>query len=172
MGWTVVGMHTTTRIAAAVAVAAGAAAFSVLPATATAGTPTSFTVNTQFRAAPSNIIAASGPLAACTQVTDLVNLTDLRTHNQLVFSGVKQLTCGSATVTVGYQAFITIPALQNPNVFPRGGAFTTHGEWWVISSTLTGVSSGGGKLEGDNRTCIPDADSTGCITDSFEGVVS
>jgi hypothetical protein len=164
-------MHTA-RIAAGVAVAAGAAAFSVLPANASGGTATSFTVNTQFRAAPSNIVAASGPLAACSQVTDLANLTDLRTHNQLVFSGVKQLTCGTASVTVGYQAFISIPALQNPNVLPRGGAFTTHGDWWVISSTLAGVTSGGGKLEGDNRTCIPDADSNGCVTDTFRGVVS
>jgi hypothetical protein len=170
---TVVGMNTTTRMAAALAAAAGAAAFSVLPASAgNAGTPTTFTVDTQFRASPSDIIAATGPLASCTQVTDLENLADLRTRNQLVFSGVKLLTCGTATVTIGYSAFITIPAFQNPNVIPAGGGFTTHGDWWVLESTLAGVSSGGGKLIGDGRTCTRDEGSDGCVTDAFRGFVS
>ena len=165
-------MHTTTRMAAAVAAAAGAAAFSVLPATAAAGTPTSFTVDTQFVDGPSDITAATGPLSSCTEVRDLENFGDLRTHNQLVFSGVKELTCGTATVTVGYQAFITLPAFQNPNVLPEGGGYRTFGDWWVIDSTLPGVSSGGGKLAGDSRTCTRDAGSEGCITDTFRGFVS
>jgi hypothetical protein len=170
---TVVGMNTTTRMAAALAAAAGATAFAVLPASAgSAGTPTSFTVDTQFVAGPSDITAATGPLASCTQVTDLENLADLRTRNQLVFSGVKQLTCGSATVTIGYSAFISIPAFQNPDVLPAGGGFTTHGDWWVLESTLPGVSSGGGKLMGDGRTCTRDQGSEGCITDAFRGFVS
>ena len=165
-------MHTTTRMAAVLAAAAGAVTFSVLPATAAAGTPTSFTVDTQFVDGPSDITAATGPLSACTQVTDLENAADLRTHNQLLFSGVKLLTCGSATVTIGYHAFITIPAFQNPNVVPAGGGFTTHGDWWVLESTLAGVSSGGGTLIGDGRTCTPDAGSGGCVTDAFRGFVS
>ena len=165
-------MHTTTRMAAVLAAAAGAVTFAVLPAIAAAGTPTSFTVDTQFVDGPSDITAATGPLSSCTQVTDLENAADLRTHNQLVFSGVKQLTCGTATVTVGYQAFITLPAFQNPNVLPEGGGYRTFGDWWVIDSTLPGVSSGGGKLAGDNRTCTLDAGSVGCITDTFRGFVS
>lgn len=134
-------------------------------------TATSFTVDTQFVDGPSDIIAASGPLAACTTVLDLSNNTDLKTHNQLVFTGVKQLTCGDATVTVAYEAFISLPGLQGP-VVPPGGGFTTHGTWWVVDSTLEGVSSGGGQLMGDGRTCAPADGSGGCITDSFRGFVS
>ncbi|TPG12919.1 hypothetical protein [Pedococcus bigeumensis] len=165
-------MNITSKVAASLAAAAGVVAFGCVPATAAVGTPTSFTVDTQFRAAPSDITAATGPLASCTQVTDLENGSDLRTHNQLVFSGVKLLTCGSATVTIGYKAFITIPAFQNPNVIPAGGGFTTHGDWWVLESTLIGVSSGGGKLIGDGRSCTPDEGSGGCVTDAFRGFVS
>jgi hypothetical protein len=155
-----------------VAAVAGAVALGCVPANAAAGTMTMFTVDTQFVDGPSAIVAASGPLAACTQVTDLENDADLRTHNQLVFSGVKQLSCGAATVTVGYQAFITLPALQSPKNLPVGGGFKTLGTWWVLDSTLAGVSSGGGTLMGDNRSCTLDEGSTGCITDLFRGSVS
>jgi hypothetical protein len=141
------------------------------PALADAGTRTSFTVDTQFVDGPSDIIAATGPLAVCTQVTDLENNGDQKSHNQIVFFGVKQLTCGTATVTVGYRAFITLPALQT-DVIPAGGGYRTIGDWWVLASTLPGVSSGGGKLTGDNRTCTLDEGSFGCITDSFRGAVS
>jgi hypothetical protein len=166
--------HTTTRrVSATVAAIAGAAAFGAAPAHASSvGTPTSFTVDTQFVVGPSDITAATGPLSACTQVTGVEQSTDLRTHNQLVFSGTKLLTCGSATVTVGYRAFISIPAFQNPTVLPAGGAYKTQGDWWVIDSTLAGVTSGGGKLTGDSRTCTPDEGSGGCITDTFRGFVS
>ena len=131
-----------------------------------------FTVDTQFVDGPSDIVAASGPLSSCTQVTDLEGNSDGRTHNQLVFSGVKELTCGTASVTIGYQAFITLPALQNPNVLPAGGGYKTFGTWWVLESTLAGVSSGGGALIGDTRTCTLDPGSGGCITDMFRGSVS
>lgn len=165
-------MRTPTRVAALLAAAAGAVALGCVPAHAADGTLTTFTVDTQFVDGPSQIVAASGPLAACTQVTDLANATDLRTHNQLVFSGLKQLSCGAATVTVGYQAFISLPAFQNPNVQPTGGGFKTLGTWWVVDSTLAGVSSGGGTLMGDNRSCTLAAGSGGCITDLFRGSVS
>lgn len=164
-------MHPTLRTAATAAAVAGLALLGGAPAHADAGTRTSFTVDTQFVDGPSDIIAATGPLAACTQVADLENLGDQKSHNQIVFSGVKELTCGTHTVTVGYQAFITLPALQT-GVVPSGGGYRTIGDWWVIASTLPGVSSGGGKLSGDNRTCTLDEDSFGCITDSFRGVVS
>ena len=165
-------MRTTSRVAAALAAAAVVVALGCVPANAAAGTMTMFTVDTQFVEGPSEIVAASGPLSSCTEVTDLENHGELRTHNQLVFTGVKQLSCGASTVTVGYQAFITIPAFQNPNVLPAGGGFKTLGTWWVVSSTLAGVSSGGGTLMGDNRTCTLDEGSGGCITDLFRGSVS
>ena len=157
---------------AALAAVAVAVALGCLPATAATGTKTMFTVDTQFVDGPSDIVAASGPLSSCTQVSDLDGNADLRTHNQLVFTGVKLLSCGTASVTIGYQAFITLPAFQNPNVLPAGGGFKTLGTWWVVSSTLAGVSSGGGTLMGDNRTCTLDPGSEGCITDLFRGMVS
>ena len=165
-------MRTLPRVAAALAAAAVAVALGCVPAHAADGTRTMFTVDTQFVDGPSEIVAASGPLASCTEVSDLESSADLRTHNQLVFSGVKELACGAATVTVGYQAFITLPAFQNPNVLPAGGGFKTFGTWWVLDSTLDGVSSGGGTLMGDGRTCTLDEGSEGCITDLFRGSVS
>ncbi|GAA2160525.1 hypothetical protein [Pedococcus bigeumensis] len=165
-------MRTTSRVAAALSAAGVAVALGCLPADAAVGTKTMFTVDTQFVDGPSDIVAASGPLSACTQVSDVEGAGDLRTHNQLVFSGVKVLSCGTASVTVGYQAFITLPALQNPAVLPAGGGFKTFGTWWVIDSTLAGVSSGGGTLMGDSRTCTLDPGSDGCITDLFRGTVS
>jgi hypothetical protein len=165
-------MRNLSRGAAALAAAAVVAALACVPATAADGTRTMFTVDTQFIDGPSEIIAASGPLASCTEVSNLESNGDLRTHNQLVFSGVKQLSCGASTVTVGYQAFITLPALQHPDVLPAGGGFKTFGTWWVLDSTLDGVSSGGGTLMGDSRTCTLDEGSEGCITDLFRGSVS
>ena len=159
------------RVAATAAAVAGLALLGGAPAHADAGTMTSFTVDTQFIAGPSDIIAATGPLATCTQVQDLSNFADLRTHNQLVFSGEKQLLCGSSSVVIGYDAFITIPSLQNGSA-ARGGGWRTFGDWWGVSSTLAGVSSGGGKMAGDGRTCTPDEGSDGCITDSFRGFVN
>lgn len=165
-------MRTTTRVAAGAAAVAVAVALGCAPASAAAGTRTMFTVDTQFVDGPSDIVAASGPLSTCTQASEVEGSADLRTHNQLVFSGVKELACGSATVTIGYRAFITLPALQNPNVVPAGGGYKTFGTWWVLESTLDGVSSGGGELIGDNRTCTLDPGSGGCITDQFRGFVS
>ena len=165
-------MTTTRRVVAALAAATVAVALGCLPASGATGTKTMFTVDTQFVDGPSAIVAAIGPLSACTQVSDLEGDGDLRTDNQLVFTGVKLLSCGTASVTVGYQAFITLPAFQNPNVLPAGGGFKTFGTWWVIDSTLAGVSSGGGTLMGDNRTCTLAPGSGGCITDTFRGAVS
>jgi hypothetical protein len=112
-------------------------------------------------------VAATGPLAACTSVTDASNDPVGRTRNQPLFSGEKILHCGAARVTLGYEAFITAPDFH-----AAGGAFTTHGKWWVVDSTLAGVSSGGGVLLGDSRRCTPDEGSDGCILDTYSGSVS
>ena len=68
----------------------------------------------------------------------------------------------------------TVNAGYNPNrnfiTFPAGRK--TFGDWWVVSSTLPGVTVGGGKLMGDSRGCEPVPGSDGCITDSFSGFVS
>ena len=89
---------------AAIAVALGVAVLGGGgPAWGASGSKTSFTVDTQFLDAPSEIVAATGPLAACT----------------------------------------------------------------AVESTLPGVSSGGGTLKGDNRSCTLLPDSGGCILDGF-----
>jgi hypothetical protein len=152
-----------TVVAAATATAAVALA---APAQA-AGVRTTLVVETQFTPTDSAVVAAIGPLAACTSVTDASVDPVGRTRNQPLFTGMKVLHCGAATVTLGYQAFITIP-----DGHAAGGAFTTHGTWWVLDSTLAGVSSGGGVLSGDGRRCTPTAGSQGCILDTFSGSVS
>ena len=159
-------MHSVRTASTALAIAAVATVGLSAPAQA-AGTRTAFTVDTQFIDGPSLIVAASGPLAACTSVLDLENNAEGRTRQQALFSGVKELTCGSATVTIGYEAFISFGAEP-----ARGGAFTTHGTWWVLDSTLAGVTSGGGVLMGDSRRCQPAEGSEGCILDTFKGSVS
>ena len=49
---------------------------------------------------------------------------------------------------------------------------TFEGVAFALSSTLPGVTSGGGTLMGDSRTCTPVEGSGGCITDTFSGSVS
>jgi hypothetical protein len=159
-------LHRTTVLALVAGTATMAVAAVAAPAQA-AGTRTTLVVDTQFAPTDSAVVAASGPLAACTSVTDASNDPVGRTRNQPLFSGEKILHCGTATVTLGYQAFITAP---DGNA--SGGAFTTHGSWWVIDSTLPGVSSGGGVLLGDGRLCVPSAESQGCILDTYKGSVS
>lgn len=154
----VLAVLTTATATAAVSVAAPAQA---------AGTRTTLVVETQFVPTDSAVVAATGPLAACTSVTDASDEPVGRTRNQPLFGGMKVLHCGTATVTLGYQAFITFP-----DGHASGGGFTTHGTWWVIDSTLPGVSSGGGVLSGDARRCMPTPESGGCILDTYRGSVS
>ena len=165
-------MHTPMRrraatLAAVAAVAAIGGGVAVAAPAQAAGTRTSFTVDTQFIAGDSAVVDATGPLAACTSVTDASVEPVGRTRNQPLFGGQKVLHCGTATVTLGYEALITLP-----DDHAAGGGFTTHGSWWVVSSTLPGVSSGGGLLIGDTRRCTPAAGSGGCILDMFSGSVS
>lgn len=147
--------------------AAATAGVALAPPAQAVEARTTLVVETQFAPTDSAVVAASGPLAACTSVTDASNDPVGRTRNQPLFSGMKVLHCGTATVTLGYQAFITIPDFH-----ASGGAFTTHGTWWVIDSTLPGVSSGGGVLSGDGRRCTPAPESQGCILDTYSGSVA
>jgi hypothetical protein len=159
-------MHRVRTASTVLALAAVAAVGLSAPAQA-AGTRTSFTVDTQFVAGDSMIVAASGPLATCTSVSDASNEPQGRTHSQALFTGNKILHCGESTVVIGYEAFISFPAPP-----ASGGAFTTHGKWWVEESDLPGVTSGGGTLMGDSRRCELAAGSEGCILDTFMGSVS
>lgn len=154
-------------VLAVLATASATAAVAVAAPAHAGGTRTTLVVETQFAPTDSAVVAATGPLAACTSVTDASNDPVGRTRNQPLFSGLKVLHCGSATVTLGYRAFITIP-----DGHASGGAFTTHGTWWVVDSSLPGVSSGGGVLSGDGRRCTLTPESQGCILDTYSGSVS
>ena len=147
---------------AAAAVTLGLAVLAATgPAWGASGTRTSFTVDTQFVAAPSAIVAATGPLAACTAVESLSNDVVQTTPNRLVFSGEKLLICGDAEVLISYEARFTLPS-----------GYRTFGTWTIVESTLPGVTSGGGTLKGDNRSCTLIPGSDGCILDDFVGTVS
>jgi len=133
------------------------------PAEATPRRTTFFVVDTQFwqEPQPSDIVAARGPLAACSSVTDLVNDGRDLGPNLTLFFGAKQLSCGHHTVVISYKAWFR----------PDPGTHT-FGFWKVEDSTLPGVSRGGGPLVGNNTNCDVLPGSDGCITDTFVGRVS
>ena len=154
---------TTLALAAATLASLGLVA---APAQA-AGPPSGFVIDTQFSDADADV-AGWGAFASCTSATSVNDEPDGRTHSQALFSGLKILHCADdSTVTVGFTAFITFPAPTG-----QGGAFKTFGDWWVVDSTVAGVSAGGGKLMGDSRTCEIEPGSGGCITDTFRGYTS
>ncbi len=159
--------HRASRAAVRSAALAGIAALATLGIagpTHAAGPPSGFVIDTQFVEGDSDV-TGWGAFASCTSATSISNDPVPRTPAQPLFSGLKILHCADgATVTVEFSAFITFPA---PGA--RGGAFKTFGNWSVVESTLAGVTSGGGKLMGDSRTCEVEAGSDGCITDSFRG---
>ncbi|HUW16687.1 MAG TPA: hypothetical protein VMW94_06385 [Actinomycetes bacterium] len=147
---------------AAIAVALGVAVLGGGgPAWGASGSKTSFTVDTQFLDAPSEIVAATGPLAACTAVESLSNEVAQTSPNRLEFSGQKVLICGEGQVLISYAARFNMPS-----------GYRTFGTWTIVESTLPGVTTGGGTLKGDNRDCTLLPDSGGCILDEFVGTVS
>jgi hypothetical protein len=122
---------------------------------------TSFVVNTQFRSGPSPIIAATGPLATCTTVTENEGAQAIPTGpRSLLFVGTKTLDCANGTVTIAYQATINTASGRK-----------TFGTWSVVDSTLPGIAFGGGRLTGDSTRCELLAGSDGCILDTFTGRV-
>ena len=148
---------TTTLVATATAVVT-----SMVGGTASAavGEATSFVVDTQFVDGPSDVVAASGPLAACTQVLDSGGVATAVGPRKVQFSGEKTLLCDGGDVVIHYDAVINAE-----------GGRRTFGDWYVVSSTLDGVEGGSGTVKGDNRTCTVDEGSGGCITDTFSGRV-
>lgn len=132
----------------------------VAPAHGAIGTPTGFTVNTQFWADPSPIVDATGPLSSCTSVVELDSNATQISPSKLLFSGEKELACGEATVVIHYDATLNFHAVG-----------LTFGSWYVVSSTLAGVDGGSGTLKGDSRDCEVLSGSEGCILDAFSGRV-
>ena len=129
------------------------------PAEASGHERVTFVVDTQFVNAPSDM-TGTGPLESCTQVLDLGGGGVPTGPNTVLFFGAKELQCAGGTVTIEYEATMN---------FRKGRR--TSGTWWVVESTLPGVTGGGGQLKGDNERCTLEAGSEGCILDTFTGFV-
>jgi hypothetical protein len=119
-----------------------------------------FVVDTQFRTGPSDIVEAGGAFADCTQVTDLSNGGEQIGPNKGLFFGDKLIQCADGTVTIHYNAAINFASGKK-----------TSGHWFVVDSTLPGVTSGFGTVRGDSSACQVADDSGGCILDTFAGTV-
>jgi hypothetical protein len=139
-------------VAAVAAVIAGAQ-----PATA-APHGDYFVVNTNDVTSP--IIEAGGAFADCTTVTDLWGSAEQIGPNRLLFIGDKLVECDSGDVTIHFNATINFNAGKK-----------TRGHWFVVESTLPGVTDGFGTVRGDNSHCDPGPDGF-CILDVFAGDVS
>jgi hypothetical protein len=118
-----------------------------------------FIVNTGISETPggsSPIIESGGAFAGCTTVTDLSGGAEQITPRKVLFFGDKQVNCPGGTVTIHFVADINFQAGRK-----------TSGYWFVVESTLPGVSEGGGTVRGDNTQCEPQP----CIQDVFRGTV-
>lgn len=136
----------------------------LLPAAASAAPDaerTVLVVDTQFREGASDVVSATGPLSGCHSVLDLESGAEQVGPVRTTFTGVKEIQCGGGSVVVGYEATLNFQADRK-----------TSGTWWVIESTLPGVTSGGGTLKGDAARCEPEPGAEGCILDVFRGSVS
>jgi hypothetical protein len=146
-------IHRALAAAGTVLLAAAATATS-----ADAGVPpakSSFTVMTSFVSSPSEIVAATGPWADCTDVTDLSNYANQVSPTKVQFSGEKLVGCASGDVVIHYDATMNFRSEQG----------LTFGSWSVVSSENPSIQGGSGTVSGDPRGC-PD-----CILDVFTGRV-
>ena len=125
------------------------------------GTEVGLTVDTQIGAATSSVTAAEGAFAGRTTVDDLDAAIKSLSPTVDLFSGQKLLHCPGGSVTIHYDA------MQNTTQIG-----ITTGTWSIVSSTLPGAATGGGRLTGDVSTCTPAAGADGCITDTYTGTVA
>jgi hypothetical protein len=145
-----------------ISLAVGAvAAPALIAAPASAAGKDFFTVETQFWADPSPIVASGGSFADCTSVTDLGGSFEQTGPNQGFFFGDKQVNCATGTVTIHYVV----------DFYGRDGR-KTSGHWFVTESTVPGISDGFGTLRGDAARCQIADGSDGCILDAFAGTTS
>ncbi|WP_377640038.1 hypothetical protein [Oryzobacter terrae] len=120
---------------------------------------TSFTVVTSFLTPSSPIIAATGPWAACTSVSDLSGSANQWSPRTIRFSGEKRVECEGGDVVIRYDADMS---LSGPDSRER----RTFGTWSVVwSEEGAPVTGGAGRVEGVNRGCQD------CILDTFSGRV-
>ena len=116
-----------------------------------------FIVNTNDVTSP--IVEAGGAFADCTTVTDLFVAAEQIGPNRLLFIGDKLVECAEGDVTIHFNA-----------TFNFQGGKKTSGHWFVVDSTLPGVTEGFGTVRGDGSRCEPGPDGF-CILDVFEGEV-
>jgi hypothetical protein len=129
------------------------------PGARPAAAPDYFVVDTQFiEGADNEIVDSGGSFAGCTTVFDLWGGGEQTGPNSQVFFGDKEVTCPDGTVTVHYVA-------------ERKGSGTrrTTGYWYVVESTVPGISEGFGSVRGDASRCTPLPEAGGCIIDTFAG---
>lgn len=124
-----------------------------------ASSPDYFVVDTQFiEGAANTIVDSGGSFAGCTTVLDLSGGGEQTGPRSQVFFGDKEVTCPDGTVTIHYVA-------------ERNGSGTrrTSGYWYVVDSTVPGISEGFGSVRGDAARCTPLPEAGGCILDTFAG---
>ena len=151
-------MHPPIRsVAAVVGLAAASAVLSPSPASAIPGDDY-FVVNTQF-GATSPIVESGGAFADCYAVEDVGEGTaEFFSPNRVMYIGDKRVLCDGGEVTIHYNA------TQNLASGKR-----TSGHWFVVESTLEGVTDGFGTVRGDNSRCTPAPGTDFCILDTFAG---
>jgi hypothetical protein len=117
-----------------------------------------FVVETQFQTAPSPIVDAGGAFAGCTSVSELGGLGEQFTPNRVIFIGDKLIQCAGGDVVIHYNATINVSSSKK-----------TYGHWFVVESTLPGITAGFGTVRGDSSRCQVAEGSGGCILDVFSG---
>jgi hypothetical protein len=147
-----------------IALAAVAAAATWLPASPAAAAPAgpnagTLVVNTIFWDDPSPVVEATGVFEGCESVADLA-IGARFTPGTAKFFGAKEVTCSDGSLVIAFDA----------TADKRTGG--THGSWRVLEGTgaLAGLN-GGGRLTGGGDCEAPE-ESTGCILDTFTGVLA
>jgi hypothetical protein len=116
-----------------------------------------FIVNTNDVTSP--IVEAGGAFADCTSTTELNGLAEQISPSKVLFIGDKLIECASGDVVIHYNATLNFNAGKK-----------TRGHWFVVESTLPGVTEGFGTVRGDSSNCEPGPEGF-CILDVFEGDV-
>ena len=101
---------------------------------------TKVVVNTQFWEDASPVLRATGPLAGCTEMTDIAGDGIELGPDQVLFVGHKRLDCPGGFVVMSYEAR-----------FDGSVSNDTRGSWRVVYSTLPGVPAGRRPAEGVRR---------------------
>ena len=151
-------MHRSVR--ATVAVGGLVAASAVLSSSPVSAIPGDdyFVVNTQIGGPSSPIVEAGGTFSDCYAVEDLgETTTEYVSPNRVMFIGDKRVLCDGGTVTIHYNATQVASGKR------------TMGHWFVVDSTLEGVTKGFGTVRGDIKRCTPAPGTDFCILDTFSG---